>query len=256
LIGVPDKLADCFFTEGYEMIRLSLRRVLYAISKGARAEATSSSMALTAALLLTASAISSSANATVVTDPANDFIPSFTGAQSSDLDVLSAFGTYDGVNFHIGATLNGNIGTLATSLYVFGFNRGAANNNFAALGLPNVLFDAVITMTGAGVTGGRDLVANSPITLPAGAAHISGATFQIDFPASLLPSQGRIPDQYGINLWPRDASQIADAQIADFAPDNVDFIVSRTASVPEPASVLLVAIGLAGLAAFRRRRRY
>lgn len=140
------------------------------------------------------------AYATVVTDPANDFIPSFTGAKSGDLDVLSAFATFDGTSFHIGATLNGNVGTLPSSLYVFGFNRGAGTSNFAAIGVPNVIFDSVITLTGAGVTGGRDLVANTVLTLPAGSARISGPSFQIDVPASLLPSEGFSPLQYQVNL--------------------------------------------------------
>jgi hypothetical protein len=38
-------------------------------------------------------------------DPANDFIPTFAGVHSADLDVQSVFATYDGVNLHIGATL-------------------------------------------------------------------------------------------------------------------------------------------------------
>lgn len=192
------------------------------------------------------------AYATVVTDPANDFIPTFTGAKSGDLDVLSAFATFDGTAFHIGATLNGNVGTLPTSLYVFGFNRGAGTSNFAAIGLPNVIFDSVITLTGAGVTGGRDLVANTALTLPAGSTRISGASFQIDVPVSLLPSQGFAPLQYQVNLWPRDASAPAgNGQIADFAPDAQDFPVS---AVPEPWSISAIPAGLLALALFRRRR--
>ena len=204
--------------------------------------------------LLACTAGMTSAGAVTVLDPTNDFIPTFAGAHSADLDVQSVFATYDGVNLHIGATLSGNVGTLPSALYVFGFHRGAGTANFAAIGLPDINFDAVVTMTGAGVTGGRDLVANTAITLPAGAAQISGATFQIDFPASLLPSRGRTPDQYGVNLWPRDASVVAgDTQIADFAPDSVDFVISPVGAIPEPAISLLFASGLAGLALARRR---
>ena len=198
-------------------------------------------------------------HATTVVDAPNDFISSFAGAHSPDLDVLSTFATFDGSTFHIGATLNGNVGTLPSALYVFGFDRGAGavTSNFAAIGLPGVIFDSVITMTGAGVTGGRDLVANAPITLPAGAAHISGPSFTIDIPAALLPSQGREFDAYGFNLWPRDASVAAgNGQIADFAPDNSDAIVSRVAAVPEPETYLLFAMGLLPVArALRRRKR-
>ena len=208
----------------------------------------------TAAFLLTT--VGPLANATTVVDPANDFIPTFAGAHSPDLDVLSTFATFDGSTFHIGATVNGAVGTLSSALYVFGFDRGAGTSNFAAIGLPGVTFDAVVTMTGTGVLGGRDLVANTPLIFPAGASHIAGSTFTIDVPGALLPSLGRQPDAYGFNLWPRDISVPAgNGQIADFAPDNSDAIVSRVAAVPEPEIYMLFATGLLGIAGVVGRRR-
>lgn len=188
------------------------------------------------------------AAATTVTDPTGDFIASFMGTKSGDIDATSAFATYDGTTFHIGGTVNGTVGTLASSLYVFGFNRGAGTSNFAAIGAPGVVFDAVITLTGAGVAGGRDLVSNTAIVLPAGAASISGNSFAIDVPASLLPSQGFTPLQYQVNLWPRDALAAGNAAIADFVPDNSDFVVSA-APVPEPWALSVFTVGLIGLAA-------
>jgi len=195
--------------------------------------------------------VSLPAHAATISDPAGDFLATFTGTHSGDLDVLSTSATFDGTTFHLGATVNGNVGTLPTALYVFGFNRGAGSNDFTSLGLPNIKFDTVITMTGAGVTGGRDLVANTPITLPAGAAHISGSSFTLDVPLSLLPSLGLQPLQYGINLWPRDSSVAAgNAQISDFAPNTTTF---NATAVPEPSTVVLSLAGLAAL--FVRRRR-
>jgi hypothetical protein len=187
-----------------------------------------------------------------ITDPANDFLPTFIGTPDHSLDVLSLSADFDGSTFHISAIENGNIASFANGLFVIGFNRGAANNNFANIGHPGVIFDSVITLTSGGVTGGRDLVSNQPITLPAGSAHISGDTFTIDVPLSVLPSEGFGPGQYGINLWPRDASVLPGTnspfQVADFAPDNSDLIV------PEPASMPILATALLGLVAVTRRR--
>src|SRR3982751_2317043 len=192
-------------------------------------------IALTAAFLLSASAITHTATAGSITDPANDFIPTFAGTHDPSLDVLSFSTTFDGTTFHIAATENGDIASFPTGRFVIGFNRGAATSNFAAIGLPNIVFDAVITLNSNGVAGGRDLVTNTAITLPAGSATILGSTFQIDVPAALLPSE------YGVNLWPRDTSVPAgNTQIADFAPDATDLIVGAAVAVPEPSSLALL----------------
>jgi hypothetical protein len=129
-------------------------------------------------------------------------------------------------------------------------NRGGATSNFASIGLPNIVFDSVITLNSNGVVGGRDLVTNTPITLPVGSATILGSTFQIDVPAALLPSQGLLPMQYGVNLWPRDIAisvPMGDPQIADFAPDATVLIVGPALSVPEPSTLALLVAGILGL---------
>jgi hypothetical protein len=208
---------------------------------------------LAAAFLLFACAISHTAVAGSITDPANDFLSTFTGTPDPSLDVLSFSTTFDGTTFHIAATENGDIASFPTGRFVIGFNRGAATSNFSSLGLPDIVFDSVITLTSKGIAGGRDLVTNTPITLPAGSATILGSTFKIDVPAALLPTQGLPPAQYGVNLWPRDSAVLpanSDPQIADFAPDATDLIVG----VPEPSSLMLLAAGLLGLGFAKHRR--
>lgn len=172
-----------------------------------------------------------------VTDPTGDFSPSFTGAKSLDLDVVSFFTTFDGTTFHIGGTMNGAIGTLPTSLYVIGFDRGAGTPRFAAINEPEVLFNSVVTLTGKGVAAVNLLApAASSTPLPANAVHISGSTFEIDVPAALLPSAGLPPSQYQVNLWPRDTSQAGNAAVSDFAPENAVLGVSQT---PRAQTVIL-----------------
>src|SRR4051795_13703893 len=113
---------------------------------------------LAVASLLSASAITHTATAGAITDPANDFIPTFAGTHDPSLDVLSFSTTFDGTTFHIAATENGDIASFPTGRFVIGFNRGAAHpSDFSSLGLPNIRFDAVITLNSTGVAGGRDL---------------------------------------------------------------------------------------------------
>src|SRR5215208_3931418 len=77
---------------------------------------------LAAAFLLSASAITHTAIAGSITDPANDFIPTFAGTPDPSLDVLSFSTTFDGTTFHIAATENGDIASFPTGRFVIGFN--------------------------------------------------------------------------------------------------------------------------------------
>ena len=92
------------------------------------------------------------AGAATVNDGPGGFIPTFTGTQSPDIDILSASLDLSGTNLLFSATLNGTIGNGADT-YVLGINRGLSTRNFSAVGLAGVTFDSVLTVTGAGVLG-------------------------------------------------------------------------------------------------------
>src|SRR3954452_18588865 len=86
------------------------------------------------------------ASAATITDPANDFIPSFLGTRDPSLDVRSFSASFDGSAFHLAATENGPIAGFNTGLFVIGFNRGPGISNFAATGLSGVIFDSVVDL--------------------------------------------------------------------------------------------------------------
>ena len=180
--------------------------------------------------------------ATTITDPPGDFLPTFTGTQTGDLDVVGISVILDGSDFVLTATLNGAVNRDSNARYVWGVNRGAGTPGFASIGLNGVLFDAVILLAS---TGAAPTVLGT--LLPANAVTISGSTISVRIATSILPSTGFTPEQYGFNLWPR-APGNGVATISDFAPNN------STISVPEPATLGVMLFGLAGALATRRRK--
>src|SRR5260221_26800 len=101
--------------------------------------------ALCAAALLVAAPLSMAAGGGI-TDPLGDYVAGFTGSKLGDLDVLSSFVSYNPSTdkFVFSGSFAANVGTSAGGFYVWGVNRGAGTAGFAANGLPNVLFDAVV----------------------------------------------------------------------------------------------------------------
>lgn len=206
--------------------------------------------------LAVAALYAGAAGAVPASDPAGDFLPSYTGPRDAELDVLRVDFTYDGNTFALSSTEAGPISTSSGALFVWGVDRGAGGQGFPVIA-PGVLFDAVVVVNPtAGTTTVRDLISGTATILDASSFRVAGADLTVDVPASLLPSQGFLPAAYTANLWPRSGAG-GDPVISDFAPDNSNIAVTVTvspAAVPEPVSVVLVASGLVGMAAFRRRR--
>lgn len=184
------------------------------------------------------------ASAVTISDPTGDFLASFVGPHNADLDVTNFSVVFDGTNFLIGGTLAGNILAADTPLYVIGINTGTGIiAPFAGIGEPNVVFNQVVLITGATGTGA---LGATPLT-----TSITGNAFSVVVPASLLPSTGFQPQQYGFNLWPR-LGLGNNNQISDFAPQNAMLSISP---VPEPATWAMLLLGFAGMGAVMRRRR-
>jgi hypothetical protein len=194
-------------------------------------------------------------SATVVSDPSNDFLPTFAGPHNGDLDVVAANVTLDGSNLDFTATLNDVLGLTPGALYVFGINRGQGTAKFGNIAAGNVLFDStfVINQNAVGVV--NDLINHTSTTISgAGAVKLLGSTISGVVPVSDLPSEGFSPSEYEYNIWPElGAANPGNMQISDFAPNNSDALVSVAA--PEPATMLLAGVTLIACGFVRRRKR-
>lgn len=205
-----------------------------------------------AALAASALCVFNQASATAIIDSAGDFLGSYTGPHNGDLDVTSADVILNGANFILLATVNGNVGTTANSIYVFGFDKGGATNapfaNLTGNGVTDhidkVIFNAAVVVNGT--TGAVTLGA-----LNLGTAVINGNSISATIAASALTSTGSAFSDYLWNLWPRAPAGIGGTQvISDFAPNNAMVKVS----VPEPASAMLFGLGLLSIGFMRRRK--
>jgi hypothetical protein len=203
------------------------------------------------------------AHAGLVVDPANDFIPTYTGPQIGALDVVSANVSLVGGNrFDFTGTMNGNISAAPLgAAYVFGINTGLNIAPFSFPPLPltgtgdNVLFDFVVVLIPNGLIPGVDGLFGSifaPLSpILAGGVSVSGATISTSLDTSLIPSHGGFTfEQYTWNLWPRSGLNASDnREISDFAPNNTNASV-----VSEPETLGLFVSSLLGVALLRRRR--
>ena len=227
------------------MFHLSMPKVLGGIQNRGRESRMKSVLA--GALGFAVVLAGAPALANTITDPVGDFLPTYTGPQDGDMDVLSVSVTLSGADFMISGTMNGAIGTTANSEYVFGVNTGGAGAPFGPFA-PGVLFNSVVVLDPNGTGIVVDNIASPTIT-PLGSVTVSGDTISAVVPVALLPSTGWTPDIYGWNLWPRLTPMPLD-NISDFAPDDSTF-----PTVPEPATWALMIVGFLGVGAMQRARR-
>jgi len=188
----------------------------------------------------------SAARAQIVSDPANDFLGTYTGPQGGDLDVTGVGVTFDGTNFTLTSTFNAAVGTTAGAFYVWGVDRGAGTVGFPTLA-PGVTFDTVILLR----PGGNSTVGGNTLTN----VTFTGNTLTAIVPVAFLPqTTAKTPNQYTFNLWPRITGVAGNASISDFAPNNSNISVAA----PEPSSFALLFGALAPLGvglAYRGTRR-
>jgi hypothetical protein len=191
-------------------------------------------------------------------DLQGDFLPTYTGPQGGDLDVLFAYGLWDPARdvFSFGGVMSAPIGTTAGALYVWGIDRGAGTERFVgaspSIGA-GVYFDSVVVLDPTHSVYTVNLFNGTSIALDAAAVEVRGNTIVVDVPAADLPTMGRDFAQYGWNLWPRLGA--GNAAVSDFAPDAATPRVVTVSAVPEPASFALMLAGGALVAGARLRRR-
>lgn len=185
--------------------------------------------------------------ALAVTDPLGDFLPTYTGVQGADLDVLQADVTYDAgaQTFTFSAVLAGAVGSTSGALYVWGLDRGQGTARFQG-GSPSigegVLFDGVLIVRPDGSGQFNDFIHATQTVLSTGSVLIDGASVQARVEAALLPSTGFDVAAYTWNLWPR-LGLGNNAQVSDFAPNGSNAALNVVA-VPEPSGAALLLTGL------------
>lgn len=214
-----------------------------------------------AAAALLASAATASAT---VTDPADDFLPTYTGAQDADLDILSGGVTFDGTSFFVTATVGGPIDATTGQLYAWGIDRGAGTPRIDLLRdpdiAPGILFDAVLVMLPNGTLTVVTIPAMGAPTFTnlAGGTVVDGANISANIPLSLLPSTGFAPEDYTFGFWSRlrvnPAADGTNNEIADFLAGSGAL---NARAVPEPGTwlTMLLGFGLIGSAMRTRRAR-
>lgn len=204
---------------------------------------------------------SATAASATITDPVGDLIGTYTGPSNADLDIVSGDVAFDGTSYFLTTTMNGDVGTTAGSLFVWGVDRGSGAPRLT-FGSPSVgagiLFDAVIVMFPDGTLRVVTIpLAGAPtINQIAGGTSVDGETLSATVSLALLGSTGFAPEDYTFSLWSRarvnPALDGTNAEIADFLASSGSI---NARAVPEPATWLTMLLGFGAAGTVIRGRR-
>ncbi|GAA4747212.1 hypothetical protein GCM10023264_11140 [Sphingomonas daechungensis] len=190
----------------------------------------------------------SAAAATEIADGTGDFLASYTGPSSSDLDLIGANVNFDGSNFIFDVTTAGQVGTTPNSLFVWAINRGSgvSRPGLAPPDGASLLWDAVVVMFPDGTL----RVVTFPQAGPPSIANLVGATAVLgnelsgSVLSSMLPSTGFAASDYTFSLWSRvrvnPAADGLNSEVADLLSGSGNI---RASAVPEPATWLTMLLG-------------
>jgi len=201
--------------------------------------------AVAASIIGAAFCSSQPCSASTIDDPSGDLLGAYIGQVGPDLDILQFTAKLQGDELFFQVLLNGPPGTTALAKYNIAIDRGAGSNTFPAGFKPGASLDAAINVVPSTLTGDvrlfEDGVVVTTTPLPSGAFTISGNSFSVLVPLSMLPSTGFAAEDYAFLLWSR--TQLAAGVpvqfgIADFAPDE-----GTLSLVPEPSTWALTLLG-------------
>lgn len=194
--------------------------------------------------------------ARAATDPVGDFLPTYTGPQNADVDLISGNVGLTGSNFTFSILTNGTVGATPNALYVWAINRGAgiARPAIAPPAGASLLWDAVVVMLPNGTLRVVTLPsAGAPtITSIPGGTSIAGNSLYAIVSSGLLPSTGFTPANYTFDLWSRvRVNPLTDGATSEVA-DLLD--ASPLRAVPEPGTWMMMVIGFSAIGMVARRR--